>query len=197
MVRGVVETSDGSGILRGHREVISPWCYLRSTPRTRPGAGFEELVSRAFAGLPEKSDLARAHALSALVTKAVAYRTGSSQSFTTAAEAVEAGEGVCQDHAHVLISLAHLAQLPARYVTGYLLVASDGSEGEASHAWAEIHVDGLGWVGFDPSNETCPDERYIRLGSGLDAIDAAPIRGVSRGGGTEAMDVTVEVSAQQ
>lgn len=97
----------------------------------------------------------------------------------------------------MLIALAHLANLPARYVTGYLLVDQDGSNGEASHAWAEVHIDGLGWVGFDASNATCPDERYIRLGSGRDAIEAAPIRGVSRGGGIEAMDVAVMVSAQQ
>ena len=55
----------------------------------------------------------------------------------------------------------------------------------------------LGWIGFDPANRCCPDERYIRLGSGRDARDAAPIRGVSRGGATEAMDVNVVVSAQQ
>ena len=58
-------------------------------------------------------------------------------------------------------------------------------------------MSGLGWVGFDPANRCCPDERYIRLGSGRDARDAAPIRGVSRGGGVEAMDVSVVVAAQQ
>ncbi len=85
--------------------------------------------------------------------------------------------------------------MPARYVTGYLMTRGDGSLEEASHAWAEILVAGLGWVGFDAANRCCPDERYIRLGSGRDARDAAPIRGVSRGGGVEALDVSVSVSA--
>ena len=85
--------------------------------------------------------------------------------------------------AHALIALAHAAGLPARYVTGYLLTGDDAEAGEAAHAWAEIYVDGLGWIGFDPANRCCPDERYIRLGSGRDAREAAPIRGVSRGGG--------------
>ena len=80
--------------------------------------------------------------------------------------------------------------MPARYVTGYLLTARRRRAGEASHAWAELYVGGLGWVGFDPANRCCPDERYIRLGSGRDAREAAPIRGVSRGGGAEAMDVS-------
>jgi transglutaminase-like putative cysteine protease len=91
---------------------------------------------------------------------------------------------------------AHGAGLPARYVTGYLLTGEETETGEASHAWAEVFVGGLGWVGFDPANRCCPDDRYIRLGSGRDARAAAPIRGVSRGGGMEAMDVTVIVAQQ-
>ena len=99
---------------------------------------------------------------------------------------------MCQDHAHALIALAHASDLPARYVTGYLL--TDAEEGEAAHAWAEVHIQGLGWVGFDPANRCCPDDRYIRLGSGRNALEAAPIRGVSRGGGEEAMAVSVQVT---
>jgi transglutaminase-like putative cysteine protease len=74
---------------------------------------------------------------------------------------------------------------------------TQGPTHEASHAWAEIWVAGLGWVGFDASNRCCPDARYIRLGSGLDAADAAPIRGVARGDATESLDVTVAIEAQQ
>jgi transglutaminase-like putative cysteine protease len=196
-VQGEVETVDTSGVLRGHREMISPRCYVRATGPTKAGGGFDDLLDQAFKGLRERSDLAKAHALSDLVAETVAYRPGTTHAHTTAAEVVEAGEGVCQDHAHVLIALAHLAELPARYVTGYLLVDAAGSAGEASHAWAEIHVAGLGWIGFDAANATCPDERYIRLGSGRDAVDAAPIRGVSRGGGAEAMEIAVTVAAQQ
>ena len=73
----------------------------------------------------------------------------------------------------------------------------DGSPGEVAHAWAEIWVQGLGWIGFDPANACCPDDRYIRLGSGLDAQDAAPIRGTARGPGAEILDVSVAVQAVQ
>ena len=85
--------------------------------------------------------------------------------------------------------------MPARYVTGYLFTGDEGRRGGACLG-GDLRR-GLGWIGFDPANHCCPDERYIRLGSGRDARDAAPIRGVSRGGGAEAMDVSVVVAAQQ
>jgi transglutaminase-like putative cysteine protease len=78
-----------------------------------------------------------------------------------------------------------------------LQAGADGQAHEAAHAWAELWLSGLGWVGFDPANRCCPDARYIRLGSGMDAPDAAPIRGIARGVSREAMDVTVAVTASQ
>jgi transglutaminase-like putative cysteine protease len=196
MVEGTVETADTAGVLRNHRETIWPRVYLASTTATKPNRPLIELCDAALKGAPD-GELARAHRLSAAVSEAIAYTPGATGAETTAAEALSLGNGVCQDQSHVLIALAHLAGLPARYVTGYLLTGEDTEAGEASHAWAEIHVDGLGWVGFDPANRCCPDERYIRLGSGRDAREAAPIRGVSRGGGVEAMDVSVVVGTQQ
>ena len=104
-----------------------------------------------------------------------------------------AGAGVCQDHAHALIAIARERGLPARYVSGYLHVTSDGAAHDAAHAWAEIHVGALGWVGFDAANACCPDDRYVRLGSGYDADDAAPVRGTTYGSGQESLDVRVQV----
>jgi transglutaminase-like putative cysteine protease len=196
-VAGLVDTVDTAGVLREFRETISPRVYLRASHATQANRALLELRDGALAGIADADDLARAHRLAEAVAEAIAYEPGSTQSQTTAAEALEHGTGVCQDHAHALIAVALAADLPARYVTGYLLTEGDPAAGEASHAWAEIHVAGLGWVGFDPANRCCPDERYIRLGSGRDARDAAPIRGVSRGGGAEAMDVSVVVAAQQ
>ena len=93
---------------------------------------------------------------------------------TSAAEALKAGRGVCQDHAHVFISAARLMGVPARYVNGYFVTGGE-SASEAQHAWAEACIDGLGWLGFDPANQVCPTERYVRLACGLDAASAAPI----------------------
>lgn len=194
VVEGVVETSDSDGILRGHREVISPRVYLTGTPATQVNRAILGLRDLALRGAEGKLD--QAHRLAAAVADAIAYTPDATTAQTTAAEALELGKGVCQDHAHALIALAIASELPARYVTGYLFTDGSGEGAEASHGWAEVHVEDLGWIGFDPANRCCPDERYIRLGSGRDAREAAPIRGVSRGGGSEALDVSVVVAQQ-
>ncbi|KMK68385.1 transglutaminase family protein [Puniceibacterium sp. IMCC21224] len=195
-VKGEVETTDQFGVLRDHRETVRPSSYLRPTRMVRADAALQALSAAALDGMEDETALARAHALSRAVSKAIAYVPGETEPATTAAEALAGGKGVCQDHTHALIAVAHSADFPARYVTGYLHSGSDGSAHEASHAWAELHVSGLGWVGFDAANECCPDERYIRVGSGFDALDAAPIRGVLEGGVEEHMDVTVAVMSQ-
>lgn len=196
VVEGEVETADTTGVLRGQRELISPVCYLQATSATTPSGALLELVRKTVEAA-KGSELTRAHHFSDVVSEAIAYVPGATHAHSTAAEAVELGQGVCQDHAHALIAMAQAAGLPARYASGYLLAGDGPVESDASHAWAEIRVAGLGWVGFDPANGCCPDERYVRLGSGRDAREAAPIRGVSRGGGAEALDVRVEVAQRQ
>ncbi|MFN6951775.1 MAG: transglutaminase domain-containing protein [Albidovulum sp.] len=195
-VTGTVETADLAGLLTGHRETVNPAVYLRETPATRSEAALVDLARVADAGMTTEP-LVRAHALAACVSEAIAYRPGVTKAHTTAAEALALGEGVCQDHAHILIAAARIMGIPARYVSGYLHATEDGTPHEAAHAWAELWIDGLGWIGFDPANRACPDERYIRLGSGLDARDAAPIRGMAQGPGRETLDVTVAVAQGQ
>jgi transglutaminase-like putative cysteine protease len=193
-VEGLVQTHDLAGVLRGHREMVPPEAYLRESPAT--------LLDVALAKLAKVADDARdrlsaAHALMQAVADAVAYKPGTTHAKTTAAEALAQGEGVCQDHAHVLAAVARAAGIPARYVSGYLFADAEGQAHEAAHAWAELHLPGLGWVGFDAANRCCPDDRYIRLGSGMDAQDAAPIRGSARSTGTESLTVQVAVQSVQ
>lgn len=192
-VRGEVETQDLSGVLRGHREMVAPEVWLRETPATVADVGLSALAMRAQG----EDGLALAHALAAGVADAIAYTPGVTDAHTTAAEAMMLGQGVCQDHAHALIAVARVRGLPARYVSGYLYATEDGTLHEAAHAWAEVWIHGLGWVGFDPANRSCPDDRYIRLGAGFDSRDAAPIRGTARGLGAESMDVTLAIQSVQ
>ena len=189
-VTGTVETQDQAGVLRGHRETVPVQAWLRDTPATEADAALRALAHKAQGS----GDLALAHDLARLVAGAIVYKPGATDAQSTAAEALALAEGVCQDHAHALIALARVRGLPARYVSGYLFASADGKPHDAAHAWAEIWIDGLGWVGFDPSNACCPDDRYIRLGCGFDARDAAPIRGIARGSGTEALDVALSVT---
>jgi len=70
---------------------------------------------------------------------------------------------------------------------------NDRIQQDASHAWAEAHIDGLGWVGFDVSNGISPDERYVRIATGLDSRDASPISGVRLGSAAESMIVSLQI----
>ncbi|MDF3606738.1 transglutaminase family protein [Paracoccus sp. DMF-8] len=188
-VLGQVETRDTAGVLRGHREIINPLVYLRSTAPTTPDDALRDLA----AGKGGTDGTDTAHRLAETVGQAIAFLPGVTETTTTAAQALALGSGVCQDHAHVLITCARLSGLPARYVSGYLHSTIDGEPHDAAHAWAEIHTGTLGWVGFDSANRCCPDDRYVRLGSGFDAADAAPVVGVTLGRGAESLDVRVQV----
>src|SRR5262249_35384132 len=122
------------------------------------------------------------HALSQRVREAVPYLAGVTESTTSAAKALAGPGGVCQDHAHIFIAGARANGVPARYVAGYLLASEEANQQFETHAWAEAFVDGLGWVGFDVTNGLSPTDRYVRLCTGLDANDAAPVRGIVTGG---------------
>lgn len=191
---GEVDTSDSAGVVRGLNCAAPEAIFLRQTPFTQP----DTLMMKALGSIKANSNgLAQGHELMHLVTARVAYETGVSHSQTTAAEAFRAGHGVCQDHAHVLVGLARALGLPARYVTGYL-VTGMGASSVAGHAWAEILVADLGWVGFDAANGQCPTADYVRLASGLDAAQVAPVRGTRRGTtGPEQMSVEVRVEIDQ
>ena len=169
------------------------WLFKRSTELTRAGPHVRGLAK----GLRDAydDDLTLLHALSARILDAVAYEVGKTHAATTADAAIEAGHGVCQDHAHIFVAAARAMDYPARYVSGYLMM-NDRVSQDASHAWAEAHIDGLGWVGFDVSNGISPDARYVRVATGLDYRDAAPVSGLRFGAGTETMDVAINVQQQ-
>lgn len=188
---GEVEVHDTAGVVRGLKDTVRPGVYLRPTPLTQPDKRIEALGGGIALGKP----LDRMHALFNAVADAVAYRPTTTTTSTTAAQALKAGQGVCQDHAHVFIAAARAMGVPARYVVGYLL-ASDANLTE-THAWAEAWVKDIGWVGFDAANRLCPTDRYVRLGCGLDAADAAPIRGNVSGMHQERLSASVDISPAQ
>jgi transglutaminase-like putative cysteine protease len=191
VAEGEVVTKDMAGIIGAHTAYGPLWLYDRVTDLTTPGPHVEDLIST----VTGDNDLARMHNLMAAIAEHVEYTPGSTGVFTTAEEALETRTGVCQDHAHVFISAARLMGLPARYVSGYLMMDST-IEQVATHAWAETHIPGLGWVGFDPSNKVCPDERYVRIAYGLDYKDASPVSGMIKGSATESLKVHISVEKQ-
>jgi len=187
VAEGRVRARAAHGVV-GRLGRMPPGVYLRRTDRTAPDAAIAALAESVTAG----TALARLHALTLAVADAVAYRPGATAAGATAAEALALGAGVCQDQTHLFLAAARHLGHPARYVVGYL---HDGvTEHGETHAWAEAHLDGLGWVGFDPTHRRSPTEAYVRLCSGLDAADAAPIRGTYGAGPEESLAVSVAVT---
>lgn len=187
--QGQITTNDTAGILGQVYGRAPLWYFARPTGLTEPGDGIKELAEIAIGA---KESLDGLHALSAAILDAAPYQIGETGSDTTAEGALKIGKGVCQDHANIFISAARVAGFPARYVSGYLMM-DDQVDQDASHAWAEVHVDALGWVGFDVSNGMSPDERYVRLAIGCDSADAAPISGFRIGSADESMIVSLQV----
>lgn len=191
--RGVVDTADRAGVVGKHVGRLPLWAFLAQSPRTRPGPRLRALAAPLAAGQDDR--LTQLHGLSQAVLGAMAYAPGETHAGTTAEEALAAGQGVCQDHAHVFIGAARLLGIPARYVSGYLMM-DDRIEQDAGHGWAEAHVDGLGWVGFDVSNGISPDARYVRVASGRDYGEAAPVTGIGFGESHSTLSVSLAVEQQ-
>ncbi|MDF2235195.1 transglutaminase family protein [Albimonas sp. CAU 1670] len=201
LAEGVVETQEVAGVVRGLGRQRAAGVFLRETELTEPDDAICELAAEAAATAGDEGTLATLHALSAAVREAVDYKPGATAADTTAARALAMGAGVCQDHAHVFIAAARSLGIPARYVSGYLLAteefagADERGEIHETHAWAEAFVEGFGWVGFDAANQVCPTERYVRLVAGLDAREAAPMRGSITGQVEETLEAEVRITA--
>lgn len=190
---GLVETQDQAGVIGRHTGHLPLWSFVTQTDLTRPGPKIGALISEAK--MRGEDTLSTLHALSAGIRDRVSYEVGRTHAATTAEQAMAAGHGVCQDHAQIFIGAARSLGLPARYISGYLMIEGQ-VEQQAGHAWAEAHVEGLGWVGFDVSNGICPDARYVRVASGRDYQEAAPITGISFGGAEAALTVDLVVEQQ-
>lgn len=187
---GEIELLTFDGVIGVHRGAMPLWTFLRPTPLTRVGRHVRALT--AALGRDHASEIERAHALSALILGQLPYQIGMTDAETTAEQALSAAGGVCQDHAHIFIAaMRHLGH-PARYVSGYLMM-QDRTDQDATHAWAEAHFDHIGWVGFDVSNGYSPDQRYIRVATGLDYREAAPVRGMRYGAAQENLVVQLQV----
>lgn len=186
--QGEVEVQDTAGVSGAHAGFVPLWLFEHETPLTAAGP----LVREIALAVGEGGDLDRLHALSHAIRERVAYRVGATDAGTSAERAVAAGEGVCQDHSHIFLAAARLMGFPARYVSGYLML-EDTTEQAATHAWAEAHVAGLGWVAFDVSNGISPDARYVRLATGRDYRDAMPVSGIRLGSAQELLEVRITV----
>ena len=172
----------------GEHDLQAPQPFLRSTPLSQADNALREF---ALAQCGEQRDRKALIKLMHALAKAMPYQPGSTEVDSTAAQAFARGAGVCQDHAHAFLACVRSLGLPARYVSGYL--CSEDSAHLASHAWAEVWLDGV-WYSFDVTNGLSRPERHLKLAVGMDYLDECPVRGMRRGGGREQMHAQVQVS---
>lgn len=192
LAEGWIETDDGADAWIEDEGKLPVLAFLQDTPLTRADEALRQLVAES---LPPTGDFAeRLTALMAAVEGRIEYRPGVTDVECGAADALAHGYGVCQDHAHVMISACRAAGIPARYVSGYLYTGDDGHV--ASHAWIDAW-DGSRWLSCDATHRRFAGPAYCRLAVGRDYLDACPVRGVRQGGGAEAMSARVLVQTQQ
>jgi len=125
------------------------------------------------------------------------YESNATSVTTKASDALALSKGVCQDFAHVFIAMARYNGIPARYVSGYLHQGINYVGSSFMHAWVEAYVPGMGWIGFDPTNNIMVDEHFIKVSHGADYADCSPIKGVLRTNGESVMAYDVKVMSQQ
>ena len=150
--------------------------YTLPSPLTEASSALREIAASLAA--PASSPLQLAERINAWVLQRLTYRAGTTDVRSTAADAFDRGEGVCQDYAHLMVALCRLAGLPARYVSGHLL-----GEG-AMHAWTQVLLppdDGPEssalWQSFDPTHGRRAELPYICIAVGRDYGDVSPTRG--------------------
>ncbi len=175
----------------------SPAVYLYPTPRIRLVDTITDYARSSFSDgrqvLPAATDLMRR------IRDDFVFDSKATEVTTAAGDAFEARRGVCQDFAHIMITGLKGLGLPAAYVSGYLrTIPPPGKprlEGaDATHAWVAVWCgDGLGWIGFDPTNAVLVQNDHIMLARGRDYSDVAPIDGIILAPGRQTLEVGVDV----
>lgn len=176
-------------------DMLMPSRFARSSPQLEEFAKEFGLDKR-----DGQDPLALLQTLNTTVYGALAYVKESTSVDSPIEDALRARQGVCQDFAHIMISLVRNLRIPCRYVSGYLyhdLTHEDRSPEGATHAWVEALLPGLGWIGFDPTNNLIAGERHIRTAIGRDYADVAPTTGTMKGLARTDLQVRVRVTPSE
>ncbi|HTZ94670.1 MAG TPA: transglutaminase family protein [Streptosporangiaceae bacterium] len=167
--------------------------FLMPTPRTTVGAELAAAARQRVAGLDPRAAAAE---IAAWVYQHVTYMPGSTGVQTSAKEAWDQGQGVCQDIAHLTVALLRTVGLPARYVSGYLFPKPDAAPGAEvtgqSHAWVEYWTGE--WAACDPTNDSAVGHQHVVVAAGRDYADVPPLKGIYHGAPSRTMEVTVSLT---
>jgi transglutaminase-like putative cysteine protease len=176
-----------------HWDFLQPSLLTRETPLLK--AFDDALCQENGIDVRRRDPLSEVLAINSAIHQRFTYRQQVTGVDSPIDHALETGEGVCQDFAHVMLACVRRRGIPGRYVSGYLFHgSSDTSADGATHAWVETLLPGLGWVGFDPTNDVVAGTRHIRVAIGRDYADVPPTKGVFRGRSGNELAVAVQVS---
>jgi transglutaminase-like putative cysteine protease len=177
------------------------WEMLLPSHFARPSRDLEDFAkeigfdSRAEARLRDPIEVL--HGVNGALFRSISYVKKSTSVDSPIEDALRSRQGVCQDYAHIMITLLRHLGIPARYVSGYLFhrpnEVTRSAEG-ATHAWVEVLLPELGWVGYDPTNNVLASDRHVRTAVGRDYADVPPTKGVYKGSVQSELSVTVRVA---
>ena len=178
----------------GTEETFNAFEFVLDSPRVPIGRVFADYAALSFArGRPLLGALSD---LCHRINRDFDYDPRATTVTTPVDQVMKSKRGVCQDFAHLMIAALRSVGLPARYLSGYLRSAEETKGAEASHAWVSVFCPSLGWLDFDPTNNLMPRGQHVTLACGRDYSDVPPVKGVAVGGGTQTVDVSVEVVAE-
>jgi len=174
-------------------EMLLPSHFARSSPLLE---GLAATIGAQRRGDP----LSLLKELNQSIYGAFEYKAKTTRVNSPIEDALTSHQGVCQDFAHIFITILRGMKIPARYVSGYLYHGRedrDRSSDGATHAWVEAWLPGPGWIGFDPTNNLLATDRHIRTAVGRDYADVPPTRGVFKGAATTKLTVSVAVNPSE
>ena len=178
--------------LNAASRLFEDWEWLHPTQLTSASGSLATFVEH-HAIAPGADPLASARDLSTRLHHTLAYVPGSTSAQSTIEDILATGQGVCQDYAHLMIAITRSWGIPSRYVSGFLYDDSDEGGYHTTHAWVECRFPDVGWVGFDPTNDSIAGARHIRIAAGRDFCDVSPTRGILMGGCRTTLDVDVRI----
>ncbi|CAN5455063.1 transglutaminase family protein [soil metagenome] len=179
---------DQSSTDMAHWEMVMPSTFTPVTPALLALADELKIERRT-------DPLTVLRELNSVLNRTFAYVPKATRVDSPIDEAIAQRRGVCQDYAHIMLALVrNVLRMPCRYVSGYLYHnQTDRSTSGATHAWVEVLLPDLGWVGFDPTNDLIASERHIRVAVGRDYNDVPPTQGVFKGKASSELSVSVHV----
>jgi transglutaminase-like putative cysteine protease len=186
---GEIHTQDAYEFIDDSK-AVSPYFLLQQTNLTLPN---EEMLAFFATALPRENSIQEVLTLAAAIQETIVYTPGQTNFATTASQSFAMQSGVCQDHAHIMLSLCRASGIPARYVSGYFF--AEESPNLASHAWIDFCRDieqGI-WTSVDITHACLVDARHIRLAIGRDYYSAAPVKGVRSGGEGEQLSASISI----